>query len=86
MFFSKVEDETILHNIPYMGDEMLEKDGGIFIEELIKNYDGKVHGDREEDNMDDNILVDLVDFVREQNCDAGGAGGKKLEKMRGCIL
>ena len=58
-----MDDETVLHNIPYMGEEVLEKEGS-FIEELIGNYDGKVHDENHISKCHNMSYITIVLIIR----------------------
>lgn len=47
-----------------MGDDIIDNDGK-FYQELVKNYDGGVHGDGSISGLDDDMLVDLVKALKK---------------------
>jgi len=57
-----VEDEAELHNIPYLGDEVIDQENG-FIVDLLNNYNGRVHGHKDADSLDDNLFIELVEAL-----------------------
>ncbi|CAG0916907.1 unnamed protein product [Notodromas monacha] len=54
-----VDDETVLHNMPYMGEEILDSDKDGFYDELLSNYDHQVHGD-DRSKIPDKLVYALV--------------------------
>lgn len=51
------EDETVLHNIPFVPDEQLT-----FIEDLLDNYyERKLHSDKAQPSITNDILVEVID-------------------------
>lgn len=53
-----VEDETELANIPYMGEDQ----DSSFLEELLRNYDGRVHGNFPF-SIEEDLICDLINTL-----------------------
>ncbi|KAF6017830.1 EZH1 [Bugula neritina] len=69
-----VDDETELRNIPYVdGDDHDDT----FIEEFVKNYDGKVHDGA--NVIEDTMLVKIVDNLIKQYHEERGLNFSKAE-------
>ena len=76
---------------------MLDKDGG-FIEELIRNYDGKIHDGREleeGEGIEDELLVELVQVMSRFACNppkvtkpttSGKPPEEPVEEVRVCSV
>ncbi|VDK38099.1 unnamed protein product [Taenia asiatica] len=58
-----VEDEPVLNHLPYMGEEQAQDD--VFLEELLNNYDGRLHGNFPFD-FESHLTVELVDTVHSK--------------------
>lgn len=68
-----VEDEKVLPNIPYIGDKIQQLDEK-FLEELLSNYEGKVHGKDTPGPIDDSMMIELIDALMKSP--------EVLEKMK----
>lgn len=53
----------MLNHLPYMGEEQAQDD--VFLEELLNNYDGRLHGNFPFD-FESHLTVELVDTVHSK--------------------
>ncbi len=67
------DDGKFLTNIPFLGDEFIDKDAK-FIDEMVTLYEGKVHEARDSSSfmkMDDEVLYELVQAMMKIEAEEG---------------
>uniref|UniRef100_A0A5F4W2Q6 Uncharacterized protein n=1 Tax=Callithrix jacchus TaxID=9483 RepID=A0A5F4W2Q6_CALJA len=79
-----VEDETVLHSVPYMGDEVLDQDGTFFFFFFLCQLHFNIiiyynTGDRECGFINDKIFVELVNALGQYNDDDDDDNGDDPE-------